>query len=1347
MSTGKPTYGILNLFIVLSLYLIASPCNAQAQSKQLNLDLYTQENGLSNNIVHCIYQDSKGFMWFGTTQGLSRFDGYVFTSYRNIPKDSSSLEGELVRTIFEDKAGNLWIGTENGGLQSFNRKKEKFDRFDFQHSHPFSGKSVNTIVEDRDQNLWIGTDAGLYKYNPQKKSLENFRYNPNQSSSIADNYVRMLLNDSNNNLWIGTNRGLDLLDGKTKQLHHIIQDQVQIWKLFEDNAGNIWIGTYSEGLYLYNLKSEKLTQYVIDPKNERSTTVRAIAQDLSGDYWIGTRGGLYQYSLKTGIKAFYEHEELNAYSLSHNSILDIFRDKKGDLWIGTRFGINYLANEKQYFKSYKANPQNRQSLNDNEIYTFWEAPDKKLWIGTERGGINIVDPEKGTYSFLTHSSNSATSISNDCVKAITNDPYGNVLIGTFMGGMDIYNPKTQTFRHFKNDPANSTSISDNIVWALLRDAENEIWVGTNQGLDRFDPGTNSFVHYSHLIGKQPINWISTDSENNLWLGSANELIIFDKYRNKVSRFEIRSRKMYQDSKLRIWIATLDKGLALFDKQKGVVKYYSEAEGIANNQALCILEDGAGYLWISTSNGLSHFIPEKEQFINYDKQDGIQNNQFNYGAALKKSDGQLVFGGISGFTIFNPAHIKLNSYIPPVVFTDLKIFNKSEPISQSKHAILNQSITTLNEIAIPYKLNAITLEFAALYYTNSNKINYKYMLEGFDQDWNSAGTQRTVTYTNLDPGTYTFKVVAYNNHNQWKNTGANLIIHITPPYYKTWWFKLIAIGIILSSVYLIILFITVREKLKNELVFERVKANKLHELDMMKIKFFTNISHEIRTPLTLIISPLEKLLKTELSKEELKKHLELIHRNAQQLHKLITQLLDFRKLESGNLKLELSKGDLAGFVQNIVYAFEDLAAEKNIHLKFKCSRGSIFCWFDSGKIEKIVNNLLSNAMKFTSSGGEVSLTLTVKENQLNESEAERFFEITVKDSGVGIIKEHLEKIFDRFFQSSPDNSITGTGIGLTLTRELVKLHHGEISVSSEVGKGSSFVVTIPLIEEDPHEEKTFFEQISSGDSKKAETDAVSEYPDNSPLLLVIEDNADVRFFIRSHFEPEFRVEEAADGKEGLNMAIRLVPDIIISDIMLPGMDGMEICRKIKKDERTSHIPIVLLTALSSKESQMSGIASGADDYITKPFDISLLKAKVDNLISIRESFKAKYANEFILQPKNITISSPDERFLQKAIDAVEKYISDSELDIDKFSLEVGVSRMQLYRKLEALTGMTVKEFIRSIRLKRAAQLLVQKKLNVSEVAYAVGFKDISHFRKCFHQEFGMSATEYMEKMQS
>ena len=1346
------------IILVLLVFGFIIPANGQVSPTQLTFDIFSQEDGLPNNQIQCIYQDKKGWMWIGTSQGLSRFDGYTFVNFLPNPNDSNSLNGNLVRVIKEDKNGFLLVGTENGGLNIFDKGKERFSNP--LKNHPefrLKEVSVNAIETDKNGNLWIGTDFNIFKFDTSGNLIPLQPKFQKSDMVFTENYVRNLQFDTSGKLWIGTNNGVFVYNPVSNEMEQYDLPYEQnmnkeIWEIYLDEEGLIWIGTYSSGVFLVDPVSKKMQQIQLNPANRRSETVRTISKGGFGEYWIGTRGGLFTYSKSRGVTGFYQHDERKPRSLSNNSILSVFHDKQGETWIGTRGGLNLLAKSKQVFRNFTAFPGDNHHLNSGTVYAFWIDKNKNIWIGTEDGGINIYNPETGTYKYLMNDEKNINSISQNCIKAFLDDGKGNLWIGTFLGGIDVIHLQTGEITHFKHNPDIAGSLSDNRVWDICTDKNGELWIATTGGVDRYIKETKSFKHYPQISGSEQVNWIETDSNGNIWFGSINEVIVFNPDENSITRHLEHSRAMHEDTKNRIWIATLDKGLAIYTANGGAVKYYSETDGLANNQALCIEEDNENNLWISTSNGLSKMNIEKEIFQNFSSKDGLSNNQFCYGASFKTESGELLFGSVSGFNMFNPAAVVSSADDIPIVFTDLKIFNKSVPIENDKKSVLRKSISETNQLVLKYHQNVFTLEFAALNFINSDKNQYTYILEGFNNEWNEPGNARSATYTNLNPGDYTLRIKRAVPGVENSNNELQLKITIIPPYWKTKWFFAIIIITIIVFTFLLIKFVLNREKIKHQLVLERINARKLHELDMLKLKFFTNISHEIRTPLTLILGPLEKLMNKDFSKDEIKENLQLMQRNAKNLDKLISQLLDFRKLQTGNLKLNLTEADIIDFVRNIVFSFNELAAEKEISLKFNTLKKSLNAAFDPDKIEKILNNLISNSFKFTEKGGiiavNISLVFDTDDEEFKESEKEKqFIEIIVKDTGKGIAAQNLTKIFQRFFQSDTEDGNSGVGIGLALVKELVEIHNGDIFVTSKPGKGTKFTIRFPYYSAlhvkqsdglDNHEQETKVAENSIDN----ETDSLENL--NSKIMLIVEDNADVRKFISSHFNTTYKIMEAKNGEEGWEIALEIIPDIIISDVLMPVKDGYELCKRIKNDERTSHIPVILLTALHSREHEIKGLNTGADDFITKPFDLSVLQAKVENLLSIRDSLRHKFSGTVILEPKNVVISSPDERFLQKAIEVIENNIADCDLDIESFSVKVGVSRMQLYRKLHALTDMTVKEFIRHIRLKRAAQMLVQQKMNVSEVAYEVGFKDLSHFRKCFRREYGMSASEFVAK---
>jgi signal transduction histidine kinase/ligand-binding sensor domain-containing protein/DNA-binding response OmpR family regulator len=1329
----------------------------QGKTNILSFDYYSIAEGLPNNQVQCIFQDRKGWIWIGTSQGLSRFDGNRFVNFIPNSEDTTSLSGGLVRVIFEDSRGKLLIGTENGGLNIFDREKERFSH-PFKNSPEFKSKeiSVNSISEDNEGNLFLGTNNNLIKIDRSGSPGEVAPLLDEKTAGFTGSFVRATQFDNLGKLWIGTTNGLFLYNPDLNTIEYINipfpKDQSsEVVEVYKDDDGLLWIGTYSGGLFIVDPATKTSRHLSLDPFFKRTETIRAISKGILGDYWIGTRGGLYVYSKERGVTGFFKHDDRDSRSLANNSVLEIFHDRRGETWIGTRSGLNLLARSKQVFRSFSALPNDNHYLNSSIIYTFWIDKKERIWIGTEDGGINIYDPRKGTFEYLMAQDNNLNSISQNCVKAFLDDKKGNLWIGTFWGGIDVLNLETGTFKHYKHSSDNPASISDNRVWALCSDDTGGIWAGTSAGIDRFDPETGSFKHYTNLVQNAQVNWISFDSEKNIWLGTPDEVIIYDPENENILRYSEHSRIFFEDSKRRNWITTLDKGIALYSKSKGALKYYNKNDGLSNNQALCILEDDNHYLWISTSNGLSQFDPEKQQFRNFLSRDGLQNDQFTYGASYKAGNGELLFGGISGFNIFNPKDIINDGIHAPLVFTELRIFNKPVELSDGSNAILKKSISETDHLILKHDQNVFTLEFSALDFINNVGSLYSYFLEGFDKRWNEPSSSRTATYTNLNPGDYKLRVRRSLTGNTPDGEELSMVITVLPPFWMTFWFRVAMILFIGALIYLLIRFIVNREKIRNELIFERTKAKTLHELDMLKLQLFTNISHEIRTPLTLILGPLEKLMSKKVPEQEIYSHLALVHRNTRQLDSLINQLLDFRKMETGNLKLELIEDDMVRLVSDVVGSFEEYAKEKQITLKFHTLKKRLIALYDRDKVRTIINNLLSNALKYTEAGGTVSVHLSLvfahdDEDTLEVHPETQYIEISVKDTGKGISEKNIQRLFTRFSRLDTMNESSGTGIGLALAKELVKLHKGTITVLSKPGKGSRFTIHLPCETVVPGKAPVNTSEITGERALVDKSEAPEDKPDetNAQIMLIVEDNPDVRFFIRSHFESVFTIHEAKNGHEGWEIAISTIPDIIISDILMPDTDGFEFCKRIKKDERTSHIPLILLTALHSREHEIKGLSCGADDYITKPFDISILQTKIENILQLRSSLKEKYTSEMILKPSDVTITSPDERFLRKAIEVIEKNISNADLDIEHFAAEVGVSRMQLYRKFNALTNMTVKEFIRSIRLKRASQLLMEKKLTITEIAYHVGFKDLSHFRKTFHREYGMSASEFIKK---
>lgn len=763
-------------------------------------------NGLSTNIVNYIYQDKKGWMWFSTSQGLNQYDGNKIKIFKsNI--DSKSLTGGLIRFIFEDSKGDLWVGTEIGGLNRFNRETETFTcLYDKDKNNKNISYSANTIAEDRSGNLWIGTSFGLKKLNRKTNRFTTIYKSNDTVNSLVNNFIRKIFFDSTGKLWIGTFNGLDCYNPKdNKFIHHAIFNpkttDKSVCEIYEDNKGKIWIGTYTEGVFVYDPVSQSFENLIPDKSEIYSKTIRAILQDNSGNMWIGTKNGLYLYSEATKQYAHYVRNEKNPVSICHNSVLSLCKDSKGDIWIGSRGGINYLVNEKQVFRHYNSFPNDNKFLNSDDIFTFWLDKNNDIWIGTDFGGINILNQKNNTFQYLNQKSTNGR-LSNNSIKTLTADGKGNLWIGTYQGGINVLNLKTKKITNYTRGINQTNSISDTKVWTILRDHNNNMWIGTGRGVDYYDSKKEKFTHCKFT--EKQVDWFAEDSENNIWIGTNPEIIIYNIPSNTYKKYIIntRTRGFCEDHLNRIWLATETKGVLLFDKSSGkVLKSFNEDLGLASNSTLSIIEDNSGALWTGTANGLSQILPEKNKIRSFYKEDGTNITHYNYGACYKLPSGELIFGGFNGFVIFDPKKVKDNGYLPPVILTDIKINNKPVPIG--KNSPLQKHISETKRIVLHYNQNFLTFEYVALNFCTPNHNRYKYKMEGVDKDWNNVGNKREAIYTDLQPGTYTFSVIACNNDNQWNQVGTSLIIQIIPPIYKTLFFKItLCILLIITIIYII-----------------------------------------------------------------------------------------------------------------------------------------------------------------------------------------------------------------------------------------------------------------------------------------------------------------------------------------------------------------------------------------------------------------------------------------------------------------------------------------------------------------------------------------------------------------
>ncbi|MFC0772174.1 hybrid sensor histidine kinase/response regulator transcription factor [Terrimonas alba] len=1353
--------------------LILLSLSAFAQSTHYNfskLDTYT---GLSHNQVIAILKDSDGFVWFGTMSGLNRYDGYSYRIFRKNYNDSSSLLDNSVQSLYELPDGRMWVVTM-GGVCIYNSHTENFDAdyYSYLQSLGLPSGPITNIARGSNGRYWFLYDnADLYLYSATDKKAKSFRQNSGLNSSGK---IVSIKETRDGKLWLLYENGflqqydinLNKLIFSSATLQNLSKANNYIY-FFVDNDGDIWLWGVNNGVFLFQPQFNLIRQFNENSFPSRLTTnlVTQVVHDNNGLIWVATdHGGINLIDKRHNFSISYLlNDPKDPRSLSQNSIRAMYKDDNGIIWLGTyKQGVNYLNSNIVLFSLYRHQESNAKSLPYDDVNRFVEDKSGNIWIGTNGGGLIFFDRKQNTFKQYLHDPNNKNSLSNNVIVSLWLDHEGILWIGTYFGGLNSFDGNK--FTHYRHNDNDSLSLSNDNVWEILEDREQNLWIGTlGGGLDIFDRKTNRFKHYqSKGIPQDPLpsNYISSilqDKKGNLWVGTSGGVTIFEN--NKATRVFYKDNNdknslsnnnvicIAEDSKGRVWVGTRE-GLNLFNEQTKGFQTFTTADGLPDNMILNIIEDNHQTLWLSTPNGLCNAIPKQNKnglvfsIISYDETNNLQNREFNDNAALKTRAGELIFGGPSGFNIINPDKILKPVYRPKIVFTGLQILNKSVEPGEliNNRVLLQQSLSRLQSIDLKYKENVFSIEFASLDFDHSNRDKYAYMLEGFNSEWLYAdGNLRRATYTNLDPGHYTLKVKVLSYNGEWSEE-KELRINIAPPFWRTpiayIIYALIAIGLFLLARRITLDRIHMRFEVKQQ----RREAERAHALEQLKTKFFTNVSHEFRTPLSLIISPLDKIIK-QTTDEEQKKQLNLVQRNAKRLLNLVNQLLDFRKMEVQEMKLHPAIGDIIWFSKDISHSFMDIADKKNIRFSFSSNIDSLEIYFDKDKIEKILFNLLSNAFKYTHDNGAVSISLVYNPPANNEGDGT--LAIEVRDTGIGIPADKHEKIFERFFQTDVPESMVnqGTGIGLAITKEFVKLHNGIITVKSEPEQGTCFTVllpakkiyeastqpaTIPVLAEETEQIK--FEESQRGGKKKT--------------IIVVEDNEDIRFYLKDNLKGQYHVEEATNGKEGWEKIKLLNPDLVVSDIMMPLMDGVELARKIKTETLTAHIPVILLTAMGSEEKQLEGLKAGVNDYITKPFTFEILASRIRNLLAQQKLLQKRFQKQIEVNPGEVTITPVDEKFLKQALEVVEKNMDNPDFSVEDFSRDMYMNRVTLYRKILSITARTPIEFIRSIRLKRAAQLLEKSGMSVAEIAYEVGFNNPKNFTKAFKEEFKVLPSQYI-----
>lgn len=1338
------------------------------QEKSYNFINLNSKHGLSSNSVNTILKDKYGFMWFGTDDGLNKFDGQNFIVYRHNDTDSASIGRGIVMAIQEDKNGNLWVGT-NITLSLYNRSLNNFINFDFSKLG-----WIRSLEADHLGNIWVATYTGLYYFNPKTRKIVGYRANPLRNDKLNSEAILSVFEDSKNRVWVGTNAGFHLLNtqnGKFTRFLHNKNNPLSISigivrTIAEDKEGNIWAGT-AEGLNKMDVQKQTFESFKSVKSDEQTlsdNSIYKISFDKENKIWVGTEDGLNIFDPTNGKTVRIDKSTSNNYSgigsFVGHSIRDIYLDNCGIYWIGTKQrGVNKFDTNLAFFNHKKLNYMDIEGFSAGSVFSFAESPTGDIFIGTDDKGLNVFNKKTGLLKPIPLLGMEAQ---NGIILALERSE-NTLWIGTYLYGIFVMDLSAKVIKNIPI-PKSNTDITNIPVNCLRADKQGNIWIGTNgKGLYKYHIKTGELIHFSQIFQQKEvknilftgyITAIEEDLQGNLWIGTnGGGLIMYNPRQNKQIVFNHDNSNLPLDMILaihcdksgQIWVGVLGGGLCLYDTKIQKFHQYSVKNLLSNDVIYKILEDDLGKLWVSTNKGISVFDPQKKVFKNYTYHNGIQQSNFNIGAGLKTSSGEMYFGGNEGFNYFNPSFLNQNKNIPLLVFTDLKIGHKS--INPVENTEITEPISVLKKINLSYKQN-FSLDFVALNYTAPQENQYTYMLEGFDKEWNQAGALTTAVYTNLDPGEYKFRLKAKSEDSSWHTPEKVIEIIVHPPFWRTYY---------AYAAYFLILgltFLTLRrraiQKLRNEFALaqerlevkhfiekERTEAERKMELEQLKIKFLTNLSHELKTPLTLILNPIESLLFKEKSSDKVDT-LNLINRNAKRLLNIVNQLLDFRKIEENELKLRTSEGDLVAVAKEIFDSFKYISDRKHIHLDFYSSLIEFYTVFDKDKVERILLNLLSNAIKFTNENGKVYFHI--------QPDAEYGIKLIVGDTGIGLPAEKLEKIFDRFYQvNNQDNILNqGSGIGLSITQEFVKLHGGTINVDSIEGRGSIFSVVIPLLEIKQMESNELLmpmeEEINH--PVNSEQAFIESSKIEKPIILLVDDSEDIRIYLRESLKDQYRIVEASDGMKGWQKALSAHPEIIVSDISMPNMDGITLVKKLKNDNRTKHIPVILLTVLAEEIDQLKGLQIGANDYLTKPFNFQLLNLKISNLLALNNVFKDTYTKQISIEIPEVGFMSEDKKYLIKISQFIEDHISNPDLSVTELSKKMNTSRGTMYSKILSLTGETPVEFIRSIKLKKAVMLLENSDMKISHIAYEVGFSNPNYFTRAFKAKYNISPSEYI-----
>ena len=1327
--------------------------NAQFQFEYLN-----SSNGLSHNTVFSIIQDKEGYMWIATREGLNRFDGTQVTTYYK--ENHPGLQSNKIHSLFLSSTGNLFIGHEKG-VSFYDKYLNTF--------HPILYNDENigafpAFAEASEGNSFTFSPKGLFVINKdlhvQKvNSMRYFDIREYRSGvywGVQSDQI-VLINDDGEMIKAYNNESTNSSDFDFS-LSNITQ-------LYTDSKGVTWVGTMRSGLgYYFSEKDEfRLVQFSQNQNPIEANFIRAICEDQTGNLWIGTESGLYIYNPDKNETRFigqgFNERNMN---LNDKAIYTIYRSNENIMWLGTYFGgVNYALSFAKGFRNIYADV-GIKSLAGNALSQIIEVSPGTFWIATEDGGITIYNSKNNSFRYIT--TENTPGLKSNNVHALEMDPSGDIWIGTFLGGLHRYNSRTKTIQHIPLIHPNKGIAQ--MVYSIFIDSQKRIWVGAISGLYMKAPNATTFTLYApETFQGNHVYDIYEDHTGRTWICTRHQGIYTIGTDARITNYRMNITEgiasdniisIHQDSRKDIWFGTIEGGLVKYTYSSGTFRSFLQNNGLPNNTVYAIIEDQTGSLWLSTNRGISKFDPITEKTINYLEVDGIVNNQFNFKSGLLASDGMVLLGSVNGLTSFYPDKIQENRNRPILHLADFKLFNKSLPIGTEN--ILPCHINYANSITLKNKLKVFTIDYLAIDYLSMGDITFAYYLEGFEEDWNYVGDQTNATYTNLYPGRYTFHLKAANSDGIWSNTTKTLQIHILPPiwlsvYGYTFYALLLLTGLILYRRYTIM-----RHKEKLNIELANIEKRNVEDLNQHRLKFFTYISHEFKTPLTLIIATLDHMLYFDDISPKFAKFGNSIRKNAMRLLFLINQLMDFRKIETDHASIRYNKGDIVQFLKSTFEIFYPLFAKKDIEARFKCDYESFICYFDPDKIEKIVTNILSNSYKNIHHDGIITLEAQIHHSQKgimgssNKNAQKKELYIRIADNGPGLPKDKIQQIFEPFYSETKSN-ISSSGIGLALVKSMVKYLNGTLTVESDGRQGINFCIHLPIIEQIENTaeinnefieknlnfslENTIYDDDIDFNS---ETVIVQQPNESTHELLIVEDNKELLSFLSYHFSKYFKVKTAKNGIEALKKIALSHPDLIISDIMMPKLDGIELCKRLKDSFETSHIPIILLTAKSGEESKMEGLDFGADAYISKPFNIKELGLHVRNILKSRETLKKHLVKFGALNETVDTLNNKDQKFIEQLTSIIFKNLDNTQFDVDTFAREASVSRTLLHNKLKKITGLSTTEFIKTIKLNEAKKLLIQKEFTVSEIAYKVGFNDPAYFSRSFKSLFKVSPSE-------